>query len=213
LNLIQEVSSSDNDNKQNEIVSSVITVNDSSIIDTTTTDVYSTTIADNDSSNIATTTTDVYSTTTADNDSSIIATTTTTDVYSTTVADNNSSIIDILIESSTEYINSTPAVEVNENCEMFKNNNLSITINEAKYLSLYYHEKYHTKDCILSDFYLNTENLIINSVMYCGKKYLKPDAMLPAAYGDFSLCPECNRKKGLGWEGRKQMMDKAFGEK
>ncbi|MDO4200284.1 MAG: hypothetical protein Q4D57_06015 [Clostridia bacterium] len=41
----------------------------------------------------------------------------------------------------------------------------------------------------------------------CGKKYIVPDAILPAAYGDFSLCPECNDKKGLSFKGREQLME------
>ncbi len=40
----------------------------------------------------------------------------------------------------------------------------------------------------------------------CGEKYLKPDASLPNAYGDFSLCPDCNKEVRLGLEVRKQIM-------
>ena len=45
----------------------------------------------------------------------------------------------------------------------------------------------------------------------CGKRYLVPDAILPDAYGDFSMCYECNTKEGLNLEGRKQKMEKTFG--
>lgn len=41
----------------------------------------------------------------------------------------------------------------------------------------------------------------------CGKKYIVPDAILPAAYGDFSLCRECNEKNGLNSRGRKRLME------
>ncbi len=40
----------------------------------------------------------------------------------------------------------------------------------------------------------------------CGEKYLKPDTMTPNAYGDFSLCPDCNKEVRLGLEVRKQIM-------
>lgn len=42
----------------------------------------------------------------------------------------------------------------------------------------------------------------------CGKKYIRPDEILPAAYGDLSLCPECNEKKGLSPKGRNERLEK-----